>query len=400
MPTPLRVLFCTVIAALFLYIYQQAHFALAKLFGVVMLFVFAAIVAMLLAPLLDRIQTIRPFTGRRGLAALVLNLAMLSIVGTAVALLAPTVAAQATSFAQSSPHLVDQARDFVSHTQDGLNAKGVPIHLDIPKGVDSIGSKVLGSAVGVISGTATILVDIVLVFVIAIYLQIQGRELIAAMRKLFPRQEKLIDFALVAAGSTLAAYVRGQLIMATIIGVYTGVALSLLGVRYALFIGVAAFLLEFLPLVGAAVAMGLAILIALFQSPVLALLAGIVGLFGHAIEAYIVGPRITGHVTRLHPLAAMAALIIGADLGGLLGALFAVPVAGIANVYLGALYRSRRGEEAFFLQDERETALADLPSLGTEIDRVTEPGEDLVVEPIPHTVPKRPVNARAKRTNA
>ena len=400
MPGPLRALLVAAIAALLLCIYQQAHVVVDKLFGVLLLFLFAAIIAMLVTPLVDRVEAVQLFRGRRGLAVVAVNLTILGVLGGAIAAVAPLVAAQATSLAHATPHLVDQARGFVTTSQGELNARGIPIHIDIPKGIDAIAARVLGSVAGVITGTATILVDLVLVGVIGIYFQIQGRELIAAVRKLFPRQVKVIDFALVTAGSTLAGYVRGQLIMATIIGVYTGVALSLLGVRYALFIGVAAFLLEFLPLVGAAVAMALAILVALFQSPLLALLAGIVGLLGHAIEAYIVGPRITGHVTRLHPLAAMAALIIGAELGGLLGALFAVPVAGVANVFLGALYRSRRGEEAFYLQDEGETALEDLPSLGHEIARVPGPGEELLAEPVPHVAPRRRAKAGAESRSA
>src|SRR5437667_12573146 len=88
---------------------------------------------------------------------------------------------------------------------------------------------------------------------------------------------------------------------------------------HAVVLGILTFFLEFLPLIGAPIGMGLAVLIALiFKGPFVALLALVAAVGGHAIEAYILGPRVTGSATRIHPLVAMAALLIGAELGGIL----------------------------------------------------------------------------------
>jgi predicted PurR-regulated permease PerM len=168
--------------------------------------------------------------------------------------------------------------------------------------------------------------------------------------------------------------VRGQSLMSLIIGSYTALSLSLLGVHYAVVIGVAAFLLEFVPIIGAVIAMLLAVAVALLQGPLLAALAGVTGLLGHALEAYIIGPRVAGHVTKLHPLVAMAALLIGAEVGGILGALFAVPLAAIANIFLGALYRSRRGNVALTTAPDGTVDADSLPRLGEEIEAVAEEG--------------------------
>src|SRR3989442_6128068 len=123
--------------------------------------------------------------------------------------------------------------------------------------------------------------------------------------------------------------------------------MALIGVPYAVVLGILTFFLEFLPLIGAPVGMGVAVLIALaFKGPFIGLLALVAALGGHAIEAYILWPRVTGSATRIHPLVAIAALLIGVELGGILGALFGVPIAALLNVFLGAFYRARRGEEA------------------------------------------------------
>ena len=177
--------------------------------------------------------------------------------------------------------------------------------------------------------------------------------------------------------------------MSFVMGTYTGLVMTLIGVPYAVVLGILTFFLEFLPLIGAPIGMGLAVLIALiFKGPFVALLALVAAVGGHAIEAYILGPRVTGSATRIHPLVAMAALLIGAELGGILGALFGVPVAALLNVFLGALYRARRGEEALSASPSGEVHGEALPRLSEEIRETSEEGpiED---KPVPHTAGER-----------
>ena len=85
----------------------------------------------------------------------------------------------------------------------------------------------------------------------------------------------------------------------------------------------------------------------------------------------------------------MAALLIGAELAGILGALFGVPIAALANVFLGALYRARRGEDTPLSASPSGQVHAEaLPRLSQEISEVTEEGpiED---KPVPHTAGER-----------
>ncbi|HEX3630024.1 MAG TPA: AI-2E family transporter, partial [Candidatus Dormibacteraeota bacterium] len=222
-----------------------------------------------------------------------------------------------------------------------------------------------------------------------IYLLAEGRQLIATMRRLFPGHEQVYDFTLVAVGTTFAQYARGQLTMSLVMGTYTALSMTVIGVPYAVVIGILTFFLEFLPLIGAPVGMGLAVIIALiFKGPFVALLALAFALGGHAIEAYILGPRVTGSATRIHPLVAMAALLIGAELAGILGALFGVPIAALLNVFLGAFYRARRGEEALSASPSGEVHAEALPRLSEEISEAAEEGP-LEDKPVPHVANDR-----------
>jgi predicted PurR-regulated permease PerM len=386
---PLRTLVYLLIVAVLIQIYHQTEYIAAKIFDVLLLFVFAAIVAMLLTPLVDRIQEHPLLSGRRALAVLVLNLLLTAILAGFLAILIPSVAAQGSTLGHQAPQLMGQLRDAVTTVESWLNARGIPIHLAIPANVESLVAPVLGSALQILTGVLGGLINLLLIVVISIYLQIQGREMIAALRQVFPGQQAWFDFALVTAGSTLAGYVRGQVIFAAIVAVATGVVLAVLGVHFALVIAVITFFLELIPLVGAPLAMILAVAIALLQGPVVTFETLGATVVLHGVLAYSVGMKLVGDATRTHPLVAMLALVLGAQLGGVLGALFAIPIAGILNVYLGALYRARRGEEAFTLPPEGHPAPLDhLPNLGAEITQLAEE-ETITREPIPSAVPRK-----------
>ncbi|HEV3234284.1 MAG TPA: AI-2E family transporter [Candidatus Dormibacteraeota bacterium] len=377
---PVRVLVYLLILVALFQIYQDAQFAVNTILGVLLLFVFAGIIAMLLTPLVDRIEMMGPLRGRRGVAVLVLNAAVILVLAGILAILIPPIATQGAAFVTTFPKVVNDIQGLVNDLLNELSSRGIPVQAQIPQNLaGTVLAPVLGSAVQIITGTLGAAVNLILVTVIAIYLQVEGRGILASLRQLFPRQQQLFDFTVVAAGSTLAGYVRGQLIFAAIMAGYTGVTLSVIGVKFALAIAAITFFLELIPLIGAPVAMALAVGVALLSSPLVILLTAIATVGGHVVGAYTIGLKIYGQSAKVHPLVAMGALVLGAQLGGVLGALFAIPVAGILNVYLGALYRARSGGDAFGLPTKMsrgEEVLEDLPNLGEEISQKADEAEE------------------------
>jgi predicted PurR-regulated permease PerM len=382
---PVRVLVYLGIALAVVLLYHQSEYLVVHIFNVLLLFVFAAIIALLLTPVIDLMEAWGGFKGRRIVAVLLLYIVIIAIIAAAIAVVAPGLVHQAKQL----PALEARAIAFGRDIQNLVANAGIPLNLGLPSGQTAIPGSVIGSAVGLLTGTLGTLISLLLVFVISIYLLAEGRELIATLRKLVRGHEEMYDFVLVALGTTFAQYARGQLTMSLVMGTYTAVAMTVIGVPYAIVLGVLTFFLEFLPLVGAPIGMGLAVLIALiFKGPLVALLALGFAVGGHAIEAYILGPRVTGSATRIHPLVAMAALLIGAELGGILGALFAVPIAAVLNVFLGAFYRARRGEEApLSASPTGEVHAEALPRLSEEISEVEEEG--IEEKPVPHAASDR-----------
>jgi predicted PurR-regulated permease PerM len=357
-----------------IWIFQGAAFIVVHLFNVLLLFIFAGIIALILTPLVDRIERVPPFRGHRSFTVVLLYAVGIAIVSGALMAVLPTVIAQAKGVPALLETIETQLR------QHGIT-------FSVASVVQALNGQQLGVALGVATAFVSGLVSVVLIIVISIYLLIEGRAVVATARNVFPNRQREFDFAALAVGSTVAAYVRGQIVMSFVIGAYTGLALTLIGVKYAILLGIAAFFLEFVPIVGAVVAMALAVVVALVQSPVLALFAAAVGLLGHAIDAYLLGPRVYGRVTRLHALVAMAALLVGAELAGVLGALFAVPVAAVANIFLGALYRARRGETPMSTGSDESVSVETLPRLGEEVSSVEDEG--VHKQPVPHGISAR-----------
>jgi predicted PurR-regulated permease PerM len=380
---PIRILVWLLIAVAVVELFHGTEFVVVHVFNVLLLFVFASVIALMLTPLVDLLQRIHPFRRHRGLAVLSLYILGIGVVAVVVALVTPSLVAQTRQL----PKLMNQL-------QEQLNAHGISFQLSSL--TKTFSGAQLGVALGVAATLLSTVVSVVLTLVISIYLCIEGRTLIATARNLFPNQQRQFDFVTLAVGSTLLAYVRGQLIMSCIIGTYTGAALTLLGVHYGILLGVAAFFLEFIPIVGAVLAMVVAVVVAILQGPTLAILTVLVGLIGHALDAYVLGPRINGKVTQLHALVAMAALLVGAEVAGILGALFAVPIAAVANIFLGAAYRARRGEKKPLSTGSNNSVTVEtLPRLGDEVGGVEDEG--IAGEPVPRGAPAS--GARRSKTS-
>jgi predicted PurR-regulated permease PerM len=132
--------------------------------------------------------------------------------------------------------------------------------------------------------------------------------------------------------ATLAVYIRAQLIACLLIGTVCTIGFSLIGVRYALVLGIVSGLLEFIPLVGPLAVALIATLIASSFSMQQAL--GVVVFLGimRIVHDYVIYPRIIGHGMPLHPFAVIVAILCGAALAGVPGIFLAIPTVAILSV--------------------------------------------------------------------
>jgi predicted PurR-regulated permease PerM len=130
-----------------------------------------------------------------------------------------------------------------------------------------------------------------------------------------------------------------------LIGVLVGIGMAALGLPYAVLLGVLAFFMEFVPILGVIISGAASVGIALvyFHDPLRPLLVLGYFILVHVIEGDVVGPRILGKAVGIHPATGLIALVAGTELFGVWGALFAAPVAGLVQAILTAAWIEFRG---------------------------------------------------------
>jgi predicted PurR-regulated permease PerM len=191
-------------------------------------------------------------------------------------------------------------------------------------------------------------IDIVVILVLSFYLTLDGKRIRDSLISIVPHRMlpnvRLFEDAL---SRVVGNYIRGQLTLAFIIGVLTSIVCLFTGLSsYALICGVLAFLFETIPMVGPGLASITPIVLSLLLHHPVGQILLIIACFVvmQLIESNILGPRIVGHAVGLHPVAAILALLIGARLFGVFGALLATPIAAAAWVVVASIYQSARGK--------------------------------------------------------
>lgn len=197
--------------------------------------------------------------------------------------------------------------------------------LDLPRSPQiaaSLKQPLAWGRVAVLSGTATILV-----LVLTLYLVLDGRRFYAWLLAYVPRRHRRRMAATVSEVSeVIIAYVQGQIVTSLLYGVYAFVTLSLFRVPAAIPLAVLAAVCDVIPVLGVVVSTLPAVLLALTVSPLAA--AGVLALYilYHVIENYVLVPRIYGRRLRLSGLAVLIALVVGGTLQGILGAVLVLPL--------------------------------------------------------------------------
>ena len=222
----------------------------------------------------------------------------------------------------------------------GIHANVEQLKAQAASAVEQGATDVLKNLVSMLAGASAIVGDVLLVLVISLYLVLDGARLLARAMTLVPRRHRAkAEFFQDNLARVLGGYIRGQLILALIVGLAAGIGTAILGVPYALVLGVLAGLFELVPMFGPVLSAIPALLAAAFMPFPTVLWVLLLFVVIQQVENNVLAPRISGDAVGLHPLGAMLALLVGFQLAGLLGGLFAVPLAGLLRVLVGAAYR-------------------------------------------------------------
>jgi predicted PurR-regulated permease PerM len=137
----------------------------------------------------------------------------------------------------------------------------------------------------------------------------------------------------------VGGYVRGTLSMALLTAVLVGLGLQVLGIPYALLLGILAFLMEFVPVVGVLISGVIALLVALPKGLAITMVVLVYFIVVHILEADVIGPRVMGKALGIHPATGIIALLVGTELFGVWGALFGAPLAGLLQAIVLGIWQ-------------------------------------------------------------
>lgn len=332
-----------------------ALWALAKAAGkVLVIFIVAGLIALILNPAVSLLHRSRL---PRGLAVLAVYVGFFLTLAGIGFLLANPISDQVRTFADNLPNLVKEANRTIESIQRYFNHHGVHVEL-VKQGktaLQSIEGKVAKSADklasfggALASEVASAIFDLVLVFVLSVYLLLYGNQIGALVRRVMPDGDgtKADDYPYLVQRA-VSRYIGGQLLFSAIMGTSTGVALYVFGVigvfpdgrtyavAFAVFYGV----MELVPYVGPILGAIPPVAVALFTKPITALWVALLFVGLQQLEGHVVAPQVFGHTLRINPLLVIFALLLGLQVYGVLGALIALPT--LAVLRETAVYLSR-----------------------------------------------------------
>jgi predicted PurR-regulated permease PerM len=324
-----------------------AVWALARAAGkVLLIFIVASLIALILNPAVALLQRSR---FPRGLAVLAVYLAFfLTLAGIGV-LLANPISNQVKTFTKNLPHLRDEANKQLGNLQRDFDKSGIHLHL-VKQGqtaLQSIEGKIAKSAskltsfgAALLTEVANAIFDLVLVFVLSVYMLLYGQRIGALVRRAMPDGDGTRDDdypSLVQRAVT--RYVGGQLLFSVIMGASAGLALYVFGEtgifpdgsKYAVAFGVFYGVMELVPYIGPILGALPPLIVALFTHPIAALWVLLLFIGMQQLEGHVVAPQVFGKTLRINPLLVIFALLIGLQLYGIVGALVALPILSVVR---------------------------------------------------------------------
>jgi predicted PurR-regulated permease PerM len=327
-----------------------AVYALARAAGpVLLIFTIAAVIALILNPIVVFLQGPPSRRIPRGVAIFVVYAGFFTVLALAGLLLANPIADQVNAFRDDVPSIVDSANERLADLQDTFDERGIDIQLQEQgqTALETLQDRVVGGTGEVVAFGTDLLETIVragfgliLVFVISIYMLLYGPRIGAIVRSVMPPGDGTSDDDYpTRVTRAVAGYVRGQLLFSLAMGTGAGVGLYVFGAlgifpqgkTYALAFATWFGFMELIPYVGPILGAMPPVLVAFFGDPLTGLWVALLFVALQQIEGHVVAPTIFGHTLRINPLFVIFALLLGAEVYGIVGALVALPILAVVR---------------------------------------------------------------------
>jgi predicted PurR-regulated permease PerM len=340
---------------------------------ILLLFFLAWLLAFVLEPLVGRLALVLP-----RLAAIALTyMTLLVLLSLGVILLVPALTLQTVEIVRSLPTYVEQVTVFLTGVQSAANewliAHGSPVLVDLRSALDpqelgrradAVGPSVLSNVVGFATGAATLLFELLVLVILSFYFMADGARIAESTILALPtRAQDDARFLFVIIHRAFAGFLRGQVIQSLLGAAGTGIIMSLLQVDYALLGAVMAGIVLLIPFLGPVLAVAVPVAIALLTHPEVTIYLFLALVALQQVIFNVLAPRILSRSIGIHPLLVFFAVLTGARIAGVWGAIFGVPIVAVASTMV-SFYRAGHEERVARLQEHlpgQELVSVDVP---------------------------------------
>jgi predicted PurR-regulated permease PerM len=279
----------------------------------------------------------------RGVAIAIVVLALLALLVLAAVVLVPLAVGQLVSLAEQVPRVLDEGYGWARRVVENLDRRGLldtspdqamaQLQSNGAQRVEGLLEAVVARAFDTLSGTVGGVFSTLSIILIAAYLLADGERFKLGIIRFLPVQYR--DDALVLWNDVvhaLSRYLGGLLVSLTFQGVASTIALTLLGVPFALLLGIWTTLGAIIPFIGSYIGAIPATIIAFTVSPQTGILTALSYVLINFIDGNLIAPRVQGNAIRVSPLLIFLAVIAGGQIAGIWGALMAVPILAVIRV--------------------------------------------------------------------
>jgi predicted PurR-regulated permease PerM len=285
---------------------------------------------------------------KRGYAVMLTSLGVAGVIALIGWLVIPPLVDQVNDFARKVPDYIDDLTK--GRGRFGFLETKYHIVERIREAVNEGGaSKVFGlsgTAISITKSVLTMVAAVITIIALTYFMLLEGPTWLNRMYSLFaPNTEQRLRRIFGEIGRVVGGYVTGNLFISLIAGVSSGLVLWILDVPYALALGLLVGLLDLVPLVGATIAAAVVTTVTFLSTDGIwpGLIVLIFFIVYQQIENHLLQPLVYGRTVQLSPLVVLIAVLIGASLAGVLGALGAIPIAGALQVIIVDWLRHRKG---------------------------------------------------------
>ena len=282
---------------------------------------------------------------KRWLATLVVFLAVLVVLAGLVALFVTPLIREGSQLADQAPQIIADARAGRGPLGGVLERFHVVNWIESHRAqLQSYAGGLGGTTLAFVKGAATTIAGIVTIFVLAYLMVLEAPRLLDGSVALFSdRRAERIRRVGADCGRTITGYISGNLLISLICGLLTFVVLLIMHVPFAGLIALFVAIADLIPLIGATLGGAAAVLGGFAHSVTAGIVVLVFFVLYQQLENHLLQPIILARTVALNPLTVLVAILIGAELAGILGTLLAIPIAGMVQIIVRDVWDERRG---------------------------------------------------------